>query len=211
MPCPGLRLCRWLAEEGAQVVVCQHSHTSASTRVRRALLVYGQGNFLFDLPSGSPEWRTGMLVKLAIHENGGFDHGLVPYATNPEGAGIEPLGPTATQTFLQGLEADSLAVLGDDAVCEARWREYCESRRYEYLSLVHGFPEPLRLLNRRPADACSTAGPPSASSATCGCESHREVLPPWLPSTSSASATPDVGAAGGGATARPRLAPYPLE
>lgn len=180
MPRPGLRdFCRWLAEEGVQVVVCQHSHTvGLYEEYKAALLVYGQGDFLFDLPSEGHDRYSGMLVKLVVHQGGGFNHELIPYGANADGAGIERLGSAAAEDFTKRLEANSLAVLRDDAAYQRRWRDYCESRRYEYLSLVHGFPEPLRLLNRRgllTRMLYSRAGLRIIGNLV-RCESHREVL-----------------------------------
>jgi poly-gamma-glutamate synthesis protein (capsule biosynthesis protein) len=49
-PSPALQeSCRFMAEQGADAVICQHSHCVGSYEVyRNRLIVYGQGNFVFD-------------------------------------------------------------------------------------------------------------------------------------------------------------------
>lgn len=62
-PSPGLRkVCRKLAEKGADLVLCQHSHcVGCMEKWAGSTIVYGQGNFLFD-HSDSEFWQTGLLV-----------------------------------------------------------------------------------------------------------------------------------------------------
>lgn len=50
-PSPGLqKVCRHLVEKGADLVVCQHSHCiGAHERYLGGDIVYGQGNFIFDM------------------------------------------------------------------------------------------------------------------------------------------------------------------
>lgn len=60
------RICRKFAEKGADLIISQHSHCiGCCEKFSDATIVYGQGNFLFDL-SDDPHWLTGMLVSLEI-------------------------------------------------------------------------------------------------------------------------------------------------
>lgn len=49
-PSPGMqKSCRKLAEKGADLIICQHSHCiGAFEQYEGSMVVYGQGNFLFD-------------------------------------------------------------------------------------------------------------------------------------------------------------------
>ncbi len=65
-PSPQLRrTCRRLVDKGADLVVCQHSHCiGCEEQYGDGTIVYGQGNFLFDL-SDSELWQTGLLVRVS--------------------------------------------------------------------------------------------------------------------------------------------------
>lgn len=77
-PSPGLRdACRRLAEKGADLVVCQHSHcVGCMEEWAGSTIVYGQGNFLFD-HSDSEFWRTGLLLRAEVGREG-FSVDFVP-------------------------------------------------------------------------------------------------------------------------------------
>lgn len=64
-PSPNLqRNCRRLVEKGADLVVCQHSHCiGCEEKYQEKTIVYGQGNFLFDL-SNNIHWQTSMLIQV---------------------------------------------------------------------------------------------------------------------------------------------------
>ena len=67
-PYPSPRLmetCRFLVEQGAGAVICQHSHcVGCYEEYRGGHIVYGQGNFVFESPSPPPGWNEGVLVQL---------------------------------------------------------------------------------------------------------------------------------------------------
>lgn len=69
-PSPYLRkVCRRIVDEGADLVVCQHTHCiGCEEKYHGATIIYGQGNFLFDL-SDSELWKTSLLVSLNINSN----------------------------------------------------------------------------------------------------------------------------------------------
>ena len=61
--------CRKMAEKGADLVVCQHSHCiGCKEEYRGATIVYGQGNFLF-AKNDNEFWNSGLLIQLQIDEN----------------------------------------------------------------------------------------------------------------------------------------------
>ena len=64
-PSPNLqKICRKIAEKGADLIVCQHSHCiGCEEKYNGSTIVYGQGNFLFDL-SESEFWQTSLLISL---------------------------------------------------------------------------------------------------------------------------------------------------
>lgn len=64
-PSPNLqKRCRRIVEKGADIVLCQHSHCiGCEEKYNGATIVYGQGNFLFDM-SEKECWQSGLLVKI---------------------------------------------------------------------------------------------------------------------------------------------------
>lgn len=65
-PSPMLqKRCRRFIEKGADLVLCQHSHTvGCKEEYIGKTIVYGQGNFIFD-HSDRKEWQTGLLVRVS--------------------------------------------------------------------------------------------------------------------------------------------------
>ena len=78
-PYPSPRLmdtCRFLVEQGANAVICQHSHcVGCYEEYRGGHIVYGQGNLIFDASIPPPGWNEGVLVRLHISENGNSQMG----------------------------------------------------------------------------------------------------------------------------------------
>lgn len=63
-PSPRLRnLCRAMVYNGADAVLCQHSHCIGSyERYEGGHILYGQGNFVFYMKDASASWYNGLLV-----------------------------------------------------------------------------------------------------------------------------------------------------
>ena len=56
------KVCRKMCDKGADLVVCQHSHCiGCEEKYNSSVIVYGQGNFLFD-HSESEFWKTSLLI-----------------------------------------------------------------------------------------------------------------------------------------------------
>lgn len=64
-PSPYLqKVCRKIAEKGADLVVCQHSHCiGCYEEFNGSTIVYGQGNFLFDMQNNE-FWNTSILISV---------------------------------------------------------------------------------------------------------------------------------------------------
>ena len=62
---------RFFVEEGVDVVISQHSHIAGSyEKYLGKLIVYGQGNFLFEkLSRNIDSWYTGFLVSLKFNKS----------------------------------------------------------------------------------------------------------------------------------------------
>ena len=91
-PSPELqRICRRIAEKGADLVVCQHTHcVGAGERWAGSEIVYGQGNTVFTKVDGAsvPDcWNTSVLIRLSV-EGGRVTSELIPIERTECGAMI---------------------------------------------------------------------------------------------------------------------------
>lgn len=146
------RLCRFLAREGADVIVCQHSHCcGAWERHGNSLIVYGQGNLFTEMPppyGHDDVWNEGFLVE--IHP-GRIDSPpeftVHPYGTNAQ-TGPTPLSRSARDRF-ERVTAERNARLDDPEFLAAEWQRRCMARRDWYFSKICGHGRLLRAINRR--------------------------------------------------------------
>ena len=78
-PSPYLqKVCRKMAQKGADLVICQHSHCIGCFEVYNgSALIYGQGNFIFDDNGDDKCWQTSLLVRVSIDERPDID--FIPY------------------------------------------------------------------------------------------------------------------------------------
>jgi poly-gamma-glutamate synthesis protein (capsule biosynthesis protein) len=152
LPSPGLRkVCRFLVEEGAQVVACQHSHCVGSYETYRdQLIVYGQGNFIFDFDSHGDQGREGIFIALELHEDGTRSFELVPFTQGSGRTGLARMAPAEEARFMAALEARS-AALAQEGHVEAAWEAYCQTRKLSLLDELLDHGRVLRRLNRNGA------------------------------------------------------------
>ena len=180
-PSPELqRTCRFLAEQGASAVICQHSHCPGSYELHRgAPLVYGQGNLLFDLPWPSQsEWYRGFLIKLRLFAGPrSTELEIVPFVQSRGRAGIHRMGQAEEVDFGRDLQERS-AVLNSEQDLARLWKEHCAHHRETYLSALRGHGSLVRKINR----LVPFAGRFLSQQAKCAllnvirCESHREAV-----------------------------------
>jgi len=88
-PSPELqRICRRIAEKGANLVICQHTHcVGAGESYAGADIIYGQGNTVFTKEGVAECWNTSMLVRLVI-EDGKISVEFLPIERTEVGAKI---------------------------------------------------------------------------------------------------------------------------
>jgi poly-gamma-glutamate synthesis protein (capsule biosynthesis protein) len=149
LPSPALRdTCRFLVEEGAHLVTCQHSHCVGTYEVyRKQLIVYGQGNFIFDYADHGQGGQEGLLIALEVQGSGETAFDLIPFTQGPAGAGLAAMAPGAEAAFRQALELRSGAMAQEGHV-EASWEDHCQTRVLSLMDEVLGHGRLLRRLNR---------------------------------------------------------------
>ncbi|MFH1037839.1 MAG: CapA family protein [PVC group bacterium] len=141
-----MNICRFFVERGADAVICQQSHVAGCGETYRGgHIVYGQGNFIFDLPSPHPAWNRGVLLVLEIDGPGRSRMRMVPYRQSDGGPGARRLGAEEEKRFREEFTARSEEIR-DPAEVEKRWREFCRGQERALLHLLHGRNSLLRRL-----------------------------------------------------------------
>jgi len=178
-PSPWLKnTCRFMIEQGADAVICQHSHCSGCIETYQgAPIVYGQGNLLFDADHWPNMWYEGMLVSLEIDRGNSIRTRLIPFKQIRGRPGIHEMSEKEEAAFRSGFNARSEIVL-DDKRLEDEWRRFCERHERDYLrslyghkSLVHRVTARMGLLER-----FYTKRKRLLSLSAIQCESQREAL-----------------------------------
>ncbi|MBR2930382.1 MAG: CapA family protein [Clostridia bacterium] len=121
-PSPRLtKVCRRMAEKGADLVLCQHTHCIGTAEDHNgSRIVYGQGNFVFvkdkkEYPFEG--WFTGMLVAVDITDEG-VKYEYIPYELTDKGVRL-----SHDPSLLEGLYARSKEV-EDDVVRAKKYAEF---------------------------------------------------------------------------------------
>ena len=131
-PSPRLnKVCHNLADSGADVVLCQHSHCIGCYEVYNDChILYGQGNFHFaENLVDTPSWLTGLAVTYDTAANTlNFEFCKM----NGKG-GIELLKGEELTECKKGFEERN-QILADGGWRE-KWSEYCKWMAPEYISL----------------------------------------------------------------------------
>ena len=179
-PTPELQhICRFMIEEGANFVLCQHSHCGGCYEsYQGGYIVYGQGNLLFDLhPQFHGEWNRGFLVRVTIRADKTCEMDLVPYLQSDERPGVRRMNADEEVMFMHEVQARSMRVQ-DEGFVESAWREFCREKQDSYFSVLRGHGRLVRRANRIThfADRLYSRSALLSLQDIVRCESHREVL-----------------------------------
>ena len=126
-----LSVCRNMAESGADLVLCQHSHCiGCYEEYAGAHIVYGTGNFLFHYDGVMPEhWFEGLAVSYDTKEN---SVAFTPVVHNERG--IELAKGEKKAELLGDFEKRNGELA--DGKWQAGWHEFCESKRELYERII---------------------------------------------------------------------------
>ncbi len=134
-PSPLLRkTCRKIAEKGADIVICQHSHCVGCVEDHDgATIVYGQGNFLFD-HSKSDYWQTGMLLKatFAFPDHADRDIQLEYFPLRKHGFGVRLAKGLDAQEIMSAFWKRSSQIEKPGFV-ESEYEKYAEDLLSSYM------------------------------------------------------------------------------
>jgi poly-gamma-glutamate capsule biosynthesis protein CapA/YwtB (metallophosphatase superfamily) len=184
-PSPYLqRVCRKIVEKGANLVICQHSHcVGAYENFNNGVIVYGQGNFLFDLTSNE-FWDTSLVVKAVFGDKMSVD--FVPICKNGKGVALPESNRVEDILEAFNLRSKQLSIPG---FIEAEYEKFCIDNGPFYLSTFAGFGRILRkidgMLNGTISRQIYSLNKLNTLQNFVECEAHRELFLKYLRSTTS--------------------------
>jgi poly-gamma-glutamate synthesis protein (capsule biosynthesis protein) len=179
-PSPNLReLCQTMIEQGANAVICQHSHCPGCYEMHAGgHIVYGQGNLLFDYPQYKRRtFNRGYLIRISVNGSGCSDLNFVPYSQSEGLPGARRLNEKDERAFLSELQRTSEEMCQVGLV-EQKWEALCKERVASYLSSLRGHSRLLRYLNKRThfANLLYSERARRTLKVILSCDSHREIL-----------------------------------
>jgi len=132
-----LRLCRAMVRNGADVVLCQHSHCIGTyEKYQDGHILYGQGNFHFVIPEFLTEkmaktWNSSLAVKYDTTDN---SIEFVPIINTD--TGITLAKGNEKEQILSAFAARNQSIL--NGTWKAGWHEFCEKMRDQYINAIGG-------------------------------------------------------------------------
>ena len=150
LPRPSLlKTCRFIIEQGADAVICQHSHCpGAWERYRGGYIVYGQGNLLFEAEGKDAAWYEGFLVRLRIGGSDPAEMELIPYIQSAGFTGVKRMPGEREEQFRSALESRSDLLNRREELGEY-WNGYCRDHSGILLEMLRGRISLLRRVMRK--------------------------------------------------------------
>ena len=173
-----LDLCRFMVEEGATAVVCQHTHVAGAYEAHEGgHIIYGQGNLIFDYyGEGGTYEHEGFLLRLSLPGEGKSAAELIPYVQSTERPGARRMSQQQESDFRAGLDARS-ARLKDERFLREEWARYCAGLRGPAVSRALAYNRVLTWLNKKGlAKKLHTERSRLLMLNAVRSEAHREVL-----------------------------------
>lgn len=174
------KACRDLAEMGADLIVCQHSHCIGCEEIYKdCRIIYGQGNFIFDY-SKEKCWNTSILVEIEIDKS--IDIHYYPISRN--GNVIQLTKDNAGDEILNGYFERTQEIQNPGLIKE-KYNNLCEKLAIDYLYYYAGWNKVLRILdklmfNRRLIKGYYNKKKKIMLLGLIQCETHREVVETYL-------------------------------
>ena len=182
-PSPNLqKTSRKMVDCGANLVLCQHSHCiGCEEKYQKGIIVYGQGNFLFDY-NRSECWQTGLLVRVDVADE--FSVSYIPLKKMDNC--VRLASDEDAKEILRSFEKRSVEITSCDFV-ENNYEEFAESMSDFYIASFCGINTKnlvFRLLNKLSRQGYARwMLRRKCSKRTClklrnfiECESHRELV-----------------------------------
>lgn len=140
---------RFYIEQGADAVIAQHSHiVGAYEEYKGKLILYGQGNFLFEKQARNYDtWMEGLLVKFSISKEG-MEHEFIPVKQSDSFVGVKKMNNQESIELLSRIKGYAEKVV-DPSFVAKEWAKLCEKERLLYQSRLAGHNRYIRFLNKK--------------------------------------------------------------
>lgn len=146
-PSPDLqKICRYISDIGADLIVCQHSHISGAwEKYKQSNIFYGQGNLMFDFANrNSDSWTTGFLIQIELTKDKNVAIKQIPFKqTFP---GIGKLNDLEEKEFYRKSNEMQKNVINEDFIVES-WNTFITNYRKVYYSIFRGQNRVFRKIN----------------------------------------------------------------
>jgi hypothetical protein len=171
-----VRRCRFMVEMGADAVICCHTHCPLPWEIHAGRpIIYGLGNLVFEpLRASSPSWHQGYMARLEIDENG-VRFEPIPYTQSLGAIGARSMALAEGAAFRKELERRG-EELKDLDLMAAKWKDFCQQEKNDYLSELFGYPKPMLRFRRQLVPLIHSRRAVLQSLLLVQCETHREVL-----------------------------------
>ena len=126
--------CRTMVDCGASAVLCQHSHCIGTyEEYNGSLILYGQGNFLFDLTERN-SWHRGLCVRLTVNKDG-MTYSFEPLAVS-NGCATE-LSEDDKTSLMNEFVARSEEISNPQSI-KNKWNEFLKNEVWKYNAMFKG-------------------------------------------------------------------------
>ncbi len=130
-PSPRLmKLCRAMAKNGADVVLCQHTHCiGAYEKYNDCHILYGQGNFHFVLPGEGELWNNQFAVE---YDTKSHEISFTPVRNGDHGISLT-VGEDKNRIMSEFEHRNGTLKNGE---WKKGWHDFCESKRENYTKVI---------------------------------------------------------------------------
>ena len=130
-PRPGLKkICRFFIDQGADGVICHHSHMpGVFENYKGKPISYSLGNLVFDHENPPAGWNEGYALRLeySLPELKLERHEIIPFTQSLAQGGVRCMQADQRDAFLRQLD-ENLRILNDPEAYQAKWDEFCASK-----------------------------------------------------------------------------------
>lgn len=169
--------CRNMADAGADVILCQHSHCIGTYEVyKKSTILYGQGNSIFGYRNNNFVWNNGLLVTISIKDSCKVN--FIPCQTSNDHI-LYLSKEDEAKEILHKFHNDSANILSEDFITK-EWIRFCKESENLYIPLLMGWNRYLIALNRIlkgiPAKILYNRHKRNIIHNLIRCEAHNEVV-----------------------------------
>ncbi|HEY5556695.1 CapA family protein [Acetobacterium sp.] len=144
-PSPYLqKVSRKMAEKGADLVICQHSHCAGCfEKYKESTIVYGQGNFIFD-DSNSEYWKTSLLIKVELKNVLSIEY--IPFVK--EENVVRLAKGTVAKEIIEAFAKRSMEI-SQEGFVEKEYKKFAENNKLAYMTRLSGMGKWFSRIDRR--------------------------------------------------------------